>query len=549
MNTLNPSTLRPWLDLYPPGTPATTGPLQYHCLAEYTAAACARFADHTAIVQGEVVLSYRELDRLSQAFSTWLQRDAGLAAGERLAIMLPNLPQYLVALLGAWRAGLVVVNVNPQYTARELAYQLSDAGAVAVVVLDTALPLLNSVRAELPEPVASRVIVTTMAELAPQAPSAVPQHAGEVAFGATLQAADLLADVRRGPNDLALLQYTGGTTGVSKGAMLSHGNLLANLQQGQAWYGPYLEPGRESVLTVLPLYHIFGLMFNVLQMLGYGACNRLIASPRDLTAMATALQAGCTVISGVNTLYTAMLESPAFAGIDFKGLKLSVSGGASAQSSVVARWLQRTGDRIVEGYGLTETSPFALSNPLHTRHGSGLVPLPSTEVSIRDDDGNALPPNQAGEICIRGPQVMRGYWQRPEETAQVLTANGWLRTGDIGVMDPQGRFTVTDRKKDMVLVSGFNVFPNEVEEVLCQHPGVAESAVVGVPDERTGEAVLAYVVRLDPALTADMLEAHCRAALTAYKVPRQYQFVDQLPKSPVGKILRRELRTQMKKGD
>jgi long-chain acyl-CoA synthetase len=506
--------------------------------------ACQRFADKPAFTHAGVTHSYRSLDERSRRFAAWLQQ-AGFAPGERLAILLPNLPQYLVALLGAWRAGLVVVNVNPLYTAREIEHQLADAGATVLITLDSLLPRVREVRSQL---ALRHVLVTAVgewsAETAADGPAPTGLEIGELALATALAkpASASWAPTPRGMDDLALLQYTGGTTGVSKGAMLTHGNLVTNVAQGKAWYGGALLDGQETVLTVLPLYHVFALSFNGLMMLSYGAHLRLVSSPRDGAALMAALQAGCSVISGVNTLYAGLMDAPGFAALDWRGLKIAVSGGASAQLAIVERWEQATGQRIIEGYGLTETSPFALSNSITERFGGGLLPMPSTDVAIRDDAGADLPPGHDGELCIRGPQVMRGYWQRPDETAAVLSADGWLRTGDIAQMDADGRLRITDRKKDMVLVSGFNVYPNEVEDVLARHPGVSECAVVGVPDPRTGEAVRAYVVRRDATLTEAALESHARGALTAYKVPRQFVFVDQLPKTPVGKILRRTLR-------
>jgi long-chain acyl-CoA synthetase len=447
-----------------------------------------------------------------------------------------------VLLAAAWRAGLVVVNVNPLYTERELAYQLSDAQASALVVLDSQLA---QARAVLPHTAVRRVITTTLTELGQAGPAAVAVaheiHEVPLAAAPHRDRPAQAAGVPVTPGDLALLQYTGGTTGVSKGAMLSHGNLLSNVAQAAAWYDSVLVPGQEAALTVLPLYHIFGLSFNFLLMARVGAHIRLVANARNMPEIVAALAAGCSVVSGVNTLYNSLTHEPALQHIDFSGLKLSTCGGAATQAAVVERWQALTGNRILEGYGLTETSPFALSNSVQGGFGGGLLPMPGTDLQIRDDQGAQLPLGSVGEICIRGPQVMQGYWNQPAETAAVLSAEGWLRTGDVGWMDEAGRVQVTDRKKDVVLVSGFNVYPNEVEGVLIQHPGVLECAVVGQPDERTGEAVVAYVVPRAPGLQAEVLVAHCRAALTAYKVPKQVMLVDQLPKSAVGKILRRLL--------
>jgi long-chain acyl-CoA synthetase len=537
----------PWLKHYAPGTPATVDVLAYPNLPALIEQACQRYADLPAFTAGDTTLRYADIDRLSRCFAGWLQRSTDLQPGDRIALMMPNLLQYPVALLGAWRAGLVVVNVNPMYTARELSHQLRDSGASAIVALDSLLPLIRQVRGE----TALRYVLATAADDLQRAsegeagPVGLVAEQGEYPLRQVLDAA-YTADFKPpvvSREDLALLQYTGGTTGVSKGAMLSHGNMVANVLQGAAWYGSFLTPGAEQVVTVIPLYHIFALSLNALVMMYFGAHNRLIVSGRDMPALLAALRAGCSVFSGVNTLYNGLLNEPRIADINMRGVKLAISGGVAAQPAVVERWEQLTGYRIVEGYGLTETSPLALSNPLHLRYGGGLLPLPSTEVAVRDDQGQELPTGQVGEICIRGPQVMQGYWQQPAETAAVLSSDGWLRTGDVGFMDERGAFTVTDRKKDMVLVSGFNVFPNEVEAVLAQHPGVLESAVIGVADERTGEAVKAFVVPRDASVSADDLIAHCRATLTAYKVPKQIELVEQLPKSAVGKILRRQLRS------
>jgi long-chain acyl-CoA synthetase len=529
----------PWLGHYSPGVPTTIDARAFESIGEMITAACDRFSERRAYEQGGTALTYRELDALSRAFAAFLLGDCGLVPGERIALMMPNLLAYPVALAGALRAGLVVVNVNPMYTSRELQHQLGDSGAKVIVAVDSVLPLVRQVRAAVD---IRRVIVAGTGD--PRRPNAEAaslesgeEHLGDVLTkGAGLE----FSPPPIGLQDMALLQYTGGTTGVSKGASLTHGNLVANLQQGAAWYR--LDEAGEVAVTLLPLYHIFGLSFNGLLMIQIGALNRLVANPRDPQQVSAALEPGFTVLSGVNTLFNGLLNSPGFDRIDFSTLRLAVSGGAATQSSLAQRWLMATGCRITEGYGLSETSPFALSNPVHLGFGSGLLPLPSTEVAIRDDAGTTLPAGTVGEICIRGPQVMQGYWQQPGETAAVLDAAGWLRTGDMGAIDARGAVTVTDRKKDMVLVSGFNVFPNEVEAVLAGHAQVLECAVIGVPDERTGEALKAFVVARDPALRGEILIAYCRANLTAYKVPRQFVFVDQLPKSPVGKILHRSLR-------
>lgn len=532
---------KPWLVHYPPGIPATVNTNVFASMVELVDNAFNQFGERPALTHGQTTLSYSELDALSRRFASWLQYQTSLQPGERLAVMLPNLPQYLVVLLGAWRAGLVVVNVNPQYTVRELTHQLVDAGAVAIVTLDTNLALVAQVQSAV---MLRHTVITTLGDWQSGAADDAPLGDGVVSLARVL-ALGLEQPVLAVPltqDDLALLQYTGGTTGLSKGAMLTHGNLVANILQAAPWYGDSLVPGQESVLTVLPIYHIFALTFNCLLMLHFGAHNRLLSNPRDMAATMAAFQAGCSVVSGVNTLYNGLLNQPGFSDIDFSRLKFCACGGAAMQPAVAARWQQSTGVRLMEGYGLSETSPFALTNPITEPDGSRMLPMPSTEIAIQDDAGHELPYGTPGEVCIRGPQVMRGYWGRPEATAEVLSADGWFRSGDIGVMHPSGHVQITDRKKDLVLVSGFNVYPNEVEAMLAEHPGVVECAVVGIPDENTGEALRAFVVSRDATLAPDALIAHCRTGLTAYKVPKQVIFVPTLPKSPVGKILRRELR-------
>jgi long-chain acyl-CoA synthetase len=519
-------------------------------LAAMVRRSCAQHAARAAFSQGGRTLSFTEFERHSAAFADWLRHASGLAAGDRVALMLPNLLQYPVALAGIWRAGMVVVNINPHYTARELRYQLADSGASAIVALDSKSALLREVS---PATALRRVVLTCSADmtLPTQAVSgaSAPAFAAQASPEGCVRWLDVMArapsapDAEVGRGDIALLQYTGGTTGISKAAVLTHGNLLANQSQGARCYGAMLRPGEETVTTVLPLYHIFGLGFNALLMLHFGAHNHLVANPRDLAEIKQALASGCTVLSGVNTLYASLLDAPALADLDLRGLKLSVAGGTATQPEMAARWMRRTGRPISDGYGLTEASPFVLSGLPEGPRERGMFPMPDTQIEVRDADGRALPAGAAGEIVVRGPQIMREYWGRPEETARVLDAQGWLRTGDIGRVDTQGAFTIVDRVKDMVLVSGFNVYPNEVEAVLSSHPDVAECAVVGMPDERTGEAVKAFVVpRRAPGVDAQALIQHCRAELAAYKVPKQIIFVDSLPKTPVGKVLRRELR-------
>jgi len=549
---------RPWLAHYPPGVPATIDIDRFASLKDLLAASCARFAGRPAFTSMATSLTFRQLDEASRAFAAWLQQGVGLKRGDRVALMMPNLLQYPVALFGVLRAGMVVVNVNPLYTPRELEHQLKDAGAAAIVVLENFAHTLEQVARSTPV----RIVVTTqVGDLLPPLKrlltNAVVKHvkklvppwrlAGAVDFNRALAAGRALSldDVTIGHDDLAFLQYTGGTTGVSKGAMLSHGNMVANVLQVAAWMAPGMNDGEETVVIPLPLYHVFALT-GCLSFFCKGAQAVLIANPRDLpTFLATLRQTRFSALIGVNTLYRALLDAPASAQVDWSHLKLAVAGGMAVQQVVAHRWRKMTPVPLVEGYGLTETAPVAIANPVTIEEWSGQIgmPLPSTEASILDDDGGPVAPGGVGEICIRGPQVMKGYWNRPEETAEVFTAERWLRTGDMGLMDERGHFRITDRKKDMIVVSGFKVFPNEIEDVLAQHPGVAEAAVIGVPDARSGEAVKMVVVRNDPTLTEGDLIAHCRQHLTGYKVPRFVEFrTEPLPKSNIGKILRRELR-------
>lgn len=547
-----------WLQSYPPGVPAQIEASPYRSIADLFGQTVQRFASKTAYLNMGRALSYGELDRLSGQFAAYLQGELGLPKGTRVALMMPNLLQYPVALFGALRAGCVVVNCNPLYTARELEHQLKDSGAAVVVILENFAHTLQEVIGRLP---VAHVVVTSMGELLgfPKGPlvnfvvrqvrKLVPpwdlakvrtfREALDLGSRHLLQPPDL------GGDDLAFLQYTGGTTGVSKGAMLTHSNILANLDQVLTWVQTAVEEGRETIVTALPLYHIFALTANCLVFLRLGAANLLITNPRDIPGFVKELsKTRFTVIAGVNTLFNALLNNPDFQRIDFSHLKISIAGGMALQQPVADRWKQVTGNTLIEGYGLTETSPVVTINPVTLgafNHSIGL-PLSSTEVSIRDDDGVEVALGQTGELCVRGPQVMGGYWQRPDETARVMTQDGFLRTGDIAAMDPQGFVRLVDRKKDMILVSGFNVYPNEVEEVVASHPGVMEVAAVGVPDEHSGEAVKIFVVRKDPGLTREALIAHCREGLTSYKVPHQIEFRDELPKTNVGKILRRALR-------
>ena len=547
-----------WLKSYPPGVPAEIDVNEFRSLGDLFDRSVKRFADKTAYVCMGKAITYAELDAASARFGAFLQRDLGLPKGTRVALMMPNVLQYPIAMFGALRAGYTIVNVNPLYTARELEHQLKDSGAEAIVILENFAHTLEQVRAQVP---IRHVIVTSLGEMLGFPKGAIVNFVvrrvrklvppwtldGHLSFGDALArgAAHALQPVEVGHEDAAFLQYTGGTTGVAKGAVLTHRNIVANLQQAHAWISPVVTEGREIIITALPLYHIFSLTANCLTFIKIGATNVLIPNPRDIPGFIKELaKHRFTVITGVNTLFNALLNNPEFAKLDFSSLRVALGGGMAVQQAVAEKWKQITGVALVEAYGLTETSPAVTINPLDLKafnHSIGL-PISSTEVSIRDDDGIEQAIGQRGELCVRGPQVTPGYWNRPEETRRVFTADGFLRTGDIAVMDDKGFVTLVDRKKDMVLVSGFNVYPNEVEDIVANHPGVLEVAAIGVPDERSGEAVKVFVVRKDPALTAEALIAHCRENLTGYKVPHHVEFHDELPKSNVGKILRRELR-------
>lgn len=549
---------KPWLSQYPAGVPADIDVHRFASLKDMLAASCARFASLPAYSAMGETMTFRQLDEASRAFAAWLQKAAGLRRGDRVALMMPNLLQYPVALFGVLRAGMVVVNVNPLYTPRELAHHLKDAGVSAIVVLENFAHTLEQVIASTP---VRTVVTTQVGDLLPPLQrlltNAVVKHVkklvppwrlpGAVDFRSALAAgrAQPLDDIDLRHSDLAFLQYTGGTTGVAKGAMLSHGNMVANVLQVGAWMSPNLNDGQETLILPLPMYHVFALT-GALSFFAKGAQAVLIPNPRDLPAFLKVLQhTRFTAIIGVNTLFRALLDAPGFARVNLQTLKLAVAGGMAVQHVVAQRWKQRAGVPLVEGYGLTESAPVAIANPVTIDAWSGQIgiPLPSTEAAILDDDGGVVALGEVGEICLRGPQVMQGYWNHPEETAKAFTPNGWLRTGDMGVMDERGRIRITDRKKDMIVVSGFKVFPNEIEDVLTLHPGVLEAAAVGVHDPRSGEAVKVVVVRRDPGLTEADVLAHCKQHLTAYKMPRVVEFrADPLPKTNIGKILRRELR-------
>ncbi|MCE1185772.1 MAG: long-chain-fatty-acid--CoA ligase [Rhodocyclales bacterium] len=546
-----------WQKSYPAGVPTRIDPAAYPSLAALCLEACARYADQVAYISMGKTLSYAALERHSAAFAGWLQ-GCGLGKGSRVALMMPNLLQYPIALLGCLRAGCVVVNCNPLYTPRELEHQLRDSGAEAIVIVENFAHTLEQVIArtqvrhvivtpvgELLGALKGTLVNTVLRHVKKQVPAwQLPQAIG---FNAALAAGRQHGHqpVELGPADLAFLQYTGGTTGVSKGAMLSHRNITANVLQAHAWISPALRAGEEVIITALPLYHVFALTANCLTFILLGARNVLIANPRDIPAFIKEWgKYPVTVVTGVNTLFNALLNHPDFARLDFASLKFSLGGGMAVQAAVAERWAQTTGAPLLQAYGLTETSPAVTINPLTLKAFNGAIGLPisSTEVAIRDDTGFDVPPGQVGEICVRGPQVMEGYWQRPAETAQVMHPDGFLRTGDVGYMDPQGYVFLVDRKKDMILVSGFNVYPNEVEDAVALHPMVADVAAIGVTDPHSGEAVKIFVVRKDPRLTEAALIEHCRQQLTGYKVPRHVEFRDDLPRTNVGKILRRALK-------
>ncbi|RZS46863.1 long-chain-fatty-acid--CoA ligase [Sphaerotilus mobilis] len=554
---------QPWLQHYPVNIPATVDVNQYVSLVELMEASFARHADKPAYRYLDRDFSYAQIDQLSRQFAAWLQ-SIGLKQGERVALMMPNVPQYPVAVAGVLRAGGVVVNVNPLYTPRELEHQLKDSGAKVIVILENFAHTLEQVRRTVP---LQQVVVASMGELlgfpkglivdlvVRKVKKLVPAWSlpGSLRFKDALSigAGLTLRPAHVGPDDIAALQYTGGTTGVSKGAVLLHRNLVANLLQSEAWYQPALKkvPEGEQIVQVcaLPLYHIFGFNTNMMLGMRIGACNILIPNPRDLPAVFKALQGQrFHTFPAVNTLFMALANHPDFGTVDWSHLKISVGGGMAVQQATAKLWLDKTGCPICEGYGLSETSPSLTCNPTDSTRHSGTIglPLPNTDLRLLDDDGHPVPAGQPGEIAVKGPQVMAGYWQRPDETAKVMTADGWFRTGDVGVMDERGYFRIVDRKKDMILVSGFNVYPNEIEDVLTLMPGVLECAAIGVPDERTGEAVKVVIVPRSPALAEADVRAYCEQNLTGYKRPRVIEFRTELPKTPVGKVLRRELRAK-----
>jgi long-chain acyl-CoA synthetase len=548
-----------WLKSYPPHVPADVDQAQLRTLKELLERSCAAYAGRVAFIQMDGQLTYRQLDEQSRAFAAWLQHE-GFKKGDRLAVMLPNTLQYPIVMFGALRAGLIVVNTNPLYTAPELLHQLADSGATAIVVLENFAHVLQKVLAGT---AVKRVLVTGVGDLLGFPKSLIVNYvvrhmrkqvpAWSIASASPLKAALKaglrlpLAPVDVGPEDLAFLQYTGGTTGVAKGAMLSHGNVSVNVLQAEAWLGKRFDDGAVFI-TAIPLYHIFALSANCMLCARLGLKNVLIVNPRDLPSFIAELgKRRFDYISGVNTLFNALLHAPGFAKLDFSRLQVTLGGGMAVQAAVAERWKEVTGHVLTQAWGLTETSPAACINPpTEGFNGSIGLPISSTEISIKDDAGKDLEVGQVGEICVRGPQVMRGYWNRPDETAKVMLPDGWLRTGDVGRMDARGFVYIEDRKKDMILVSGFNVYPNEVEAVAAMHPGILEAAAVAQPDEHSGEVVALFVVRKDPALTEKDVIEHSRKSLAGYKVPKHVYFRTELPKSNVGKILRKTLRDELR---
>ncbi|MGH8690673.1 MAG: long-chain-fatty-acid--CoA ligase [Burkholderiales bacterium] len=551
---------RIWLKSYPHGVPADVKFDEFKSVGALVDRKVVEFRERPAFHCMGKTISFGELDALSRTFGAWLQ-SKGYGKGARVAIMMPNCLQYPVVLYGTLRAGGIVVNVNPLYTPRELEHQLKDSGAEVIVILENFATTLEQV---LPKTPVKHVVLAALGDMLGFKGAIVNFVVRKVkkmvpAFNlpGALRFNDMLAEaagrelkkVEVGQDDIAFLQYTGGTTGVSKGAMLLHRNILANIEQASAWLTPGLGNETAIIITALPLYHIFSLTVNCLNMMKVGGLNVLITNPRDIPAFVKELgKHPYNVITGVNTLFNAFLNNPDFHKLDFSKVLLCVGGGMAVQKAVADRWKQVTGRTLLEGYGLTETSPCATMNPLDLKDYSGSIglPMPSTEVVLRDDNDKDVALGQPGEICIRGPQVMKGYWQRPDETAKVLGKDGFLHTGDIGVMDEKGFVRIVDRKKDMILVSGFNVYPNEIEQVVAMHPGVLEVAAIGVPDEHSGEVPKIFVVKKDPQLTEQDLLEHCKKELTGYKRPKYVEFRSELPKTNVGKILRRALREEKK---
>ncbi|EKO3514106.1 long-chain-fatty-acid--CoA ligase FadD [Vibrio fluvialis] len=551
---------KPWLSRYPSDVPETINPDQYLSLVEMFEQSVHKYADQPAFINMGSVMTFRKLEERSRAFAAYLQNELKLKKGDRVALMMPNLLQYPVALFGILRAGMIAVNVNPLYTPRELEHQLNDADARAIVIVSNFANTLEQIVANTQ---VKHVVLTSLGQMLPRAKGTlvdfvvkyvkgmVPKYdlPGAISMRKALHKGRRLQYVKpfMSGEDIAFLQYTGGTTGVAKGAILTHRNMVANVLQAKGAYGPVLREGREMVVTALPLYHVFALTVNCLLFIEMGGSNLLITNPRDIPGFVKELQKHpFTAITGVNTLFNALVNNEDFHELNFANMKLSVGGGMAVQRAVAEKWKKITGVHLLEGYGLTECSPLVTGNPYDLADYSGAIglPVPSTEVRIVDDEGNVLNYDQTGELQVRGPQVMQGYWQRPEATKEVINEEGWLSTGDIVRFDENGMIYIVDRKKDMILVSGFNVYPNEIEDVVALHGKVLEVAAIGQPHEVSGEVVKIYVVKRDPSLTKDELITHCRKHLTGYKVPKLIEFREELPKTNVGKILRRVLREE-----
>lgn len=549
---------KPWIEHYPAGIPATIDPDAYNSINALFEGSFDKFAQRPAFTNMGTTLTYAEIDRYSKAFASYLLQGLGLKKGDSVAIMMPNILQYPICFFGILRAGLVVTNVNPLYTARELKHQLNDSEAKAIIIVENFCSVLAEVVKEtqvqhilttqlgdllkFPKSLLVNTVVKHVKKMVP------PFHLhGALSFkdalkkgqGMAYQSPDIVNE------DVALLQYTGGTTGVSKGAILTHRNIIANVLQAKAWIKDAIREGEEIIITPLPLYHIFSLTANCIIFSNIGAENILITNPRDIPGFVKELsKVKFTTFTGVNTLFNALVNNEDFKKLDFSAFRLTLGGGMAVQKAVAQKWKATTGVTLVEAYGLTETSPAACINPLNIPDYNGTIglPVPSTDISIRDDDGKEVPMGEPGEICIRGPQVMKGYWKRPDETANVMLDGGWFKSGDIGCMDENGFTTIVDRKKDMILVSGFNVYPNEIEDVVAMHAKVLEVAAIGVPHEKSGEIVKVCVVKNDASLTEQEVISHCKEHLTGYKVPKVVEFKDELPKTNVGKVLRRALR-------
>jgi len=547
-----------WLKSYPPGMPETIDVDAYQSVAEVFDEAIEKYGDSPAFTNMGTTLSYAEMDRLTDNLASYLQRLPNMRKGDRVAVMMPNVLQNPIAIFAALRGGFTVVNTNPLYTTRELKHQLTDSGAKAIIVMENFCHVVQEVIDKSP---VQHVITTQIGDMLKFPKSLivnlvvkyvkkmVPGFSlpSSISFKTALKigAQSPYVSVKSSHQDIAFLQYTGGTTGVAKGAMLTHRNMVANMQQASAWIKDQLEENKETIITALPLYHIFSLTANCLTFMKAGAENYLITNPRDMPGFVKELKnASFTAITGVNTLFIGLMNTPGFDEIDFSKLKMTLGGGMAVQKPVAERWEKATGVPLIEAYGLTETSPAVCINPLNLTEYNGSIglPVPSTEVSIQDENGNLLPQGEPGELCVRGPQVMKGYWNREDETVKVLSPDGWLKTGDVAKMDAAGYFRIVDRLKDMILVSGFNVFPNEIETVIVGHEGVLEVGVIGEPDEKCGEIVKAVIVKKDQSLTKEDVIKHCKESLTGYKVPKIIEFRSELPKTNVGKILRRELR-------